>query len=199
MPGGPSERVAALENLTPTGELQFVGDGGSSVTCHGYLVSISGQRRAGTVTSYDPGGSAPLRVTWEDEQVSAARREHSNAATATGLLATPACANAAARHEYNPTCTAVRNFCATSTPLACSLYQESAVRCDGKAGAAMEALSTARVWKRQGLTAGQAARLIADGGGDADLAAEAAQVPDAITEQDFQSRVLRECLRAAAD
>jgi hypothetical protein len=62
---GPWSRVAAIQGLrsvpnTPIG-------GSSSVTCHGTLIMTDGTTDAGSLSVTDPGGAAPLEVSWESD------------------------------------------------------------------------------------------------------------------------------------
>jgi hypothetical protein len=62
---GPRSRVVAIQALrsvpnTPIG-------GGSSVTCHGTLIMTDGATEAGILSVTDPGGAAPLEVSWESD------------------------------------------------------------------------------------------------------------------------------------
>jgi len=113
--------------------------------------------------------------------------------------AMPACFDTSPRNPQAQMCAAIQKFCATATPMACSLFENDAFACEGSSAHAIPALDTVRLWKRNGSTPGQAAELASRAGINPFLAGRAASVPDNVTPQDFHTQVLAECLSTAAE
>lgn len=63
LPGDPAARVVEIENMVSAGPGPDEGQG-NSLTCRATLVLATGKRETGVVTAIDPGGAAPLAVTW---------------------------------------------------------------------------------------------------------------------------------------
>jgi hypothetical protein len=172
-PDGPSRKVTSLNGLT-----SGFGNSGGSIVCHGTIVFDNGDSESGTVAFIDYVGTDSFGATWESD----AQRE---------------------RRQDTPTRRAIRRFCATATPLACSLYVSQATRCEIYGSNGYTILLSERAMISAGATPVQAAELAIDShvkvaaGALDDLvsvAQRALTLPDEETPGSFRDNLLQECL-----
>lgn len=76
-PGGPPGPVVTIENpRTPQGMIESP----ENLTCHATIIFRGGSRQSGDISFYNPGGNAPLDVSWvSDSQMAEERRAHERA------------------------------------------------------------------------------------------------------------------------
>jgi len=67
-PDGPTKRVVSIQSPSGSGY-------GGAVSCRAFLVFEDGTTQVGQLTVIDPGGAAPLSVTWRSDMQAAARRQ----------------------------------------------------------------------------------------------------------------------------
>jgi hypothetical protein len=64
-PGYQKRQIVSIEGLISPGPID---EGkGNSLICHGSLVLDGGAKESGTVNIFDPGGAAPLSISWESD------------------------------------------------------------------------------------------------------------------------------------
>jgi hypothetical protein len=110
-PYGPSARVVGIQSLQG-----YPAATGSYLTCQGTIVLESGAQESGTLSVQDPGGNAPVQVSWESEAAKAKRLD-------------------------SPEKRAITKFCATATPQGCALYVRKISGCRPLASAAYSVLA----------------------------------------------------------
>jgi hypothetical protein len=107
----------------------------------------------------------------------------------------------------SPASSAIRKYCATAAPLACSLYVGKVGKCPQLAANAYSILMYERRMKQGGVTAHQAAELAVrtfEKGAQVNLddldyvASEAASVPDGQPPELFRDEFMQQCIDAAA-
>jgi hypothetical protein len=153
---------------------------------------------------------------WSISDPSEAFRLHSNYALPSyQTTATPE--DRVVRPDYRMEAiqSAIRKFCATANSYSCSLYTSSAGRCYGLVGAGTSALRDVREAKKNGASNNQAVsqadvaaqgwarHAIMSGAPPAydlstqhQIAVLAAEVPNSVTEQEFELVIINQCLWA---
>lgn len=90
---------------------------------------------------------------------------------------------------------ALRHYCASHSPLACSQYDEDTNSCLNEAENAFPILVAERQLIARGETPQSAVRFAAENIGYPNIAARAANVPSTISPEQFKNQVMRDCLK----
>lgn len=180
-PDGPPKRVVSIQNPSGSGY-------GSALACRAFLVFEDGTTQAGQLTVIDPGGTAPLSVRWTSDAEAAGQQQLAQHNQRQVGPSRPSL-----RQE------ATRRFCASSTPMACAMFETEAYKCEASGAYAYSARDFYIMWRRRGgLPQNMAVNQTAQSIHDRHLAELAGSAPDNMTPDEFRTSVIGACLEDAA-
>ena len=193
-PDGPPKRVVSIQSPSGSGY-------GGTLTCRAFLVFEDGTTRAGQLTVIDPGGAAPLSVSWTSDPEAAGQRQVGEPQRSPPAQAAQP-AHVSTEPAYGPWGwdypTMVQQESQNLSPQARVIFNRN--RCIEVEGRINRAVTDYRRLRSQGYTQHQAVDYMVTFLSTLPEVAEfASKIPDSMSPVEAEGTALHNCLHNAAE